>query len=94
MNGKKILHKTLSAALLMGFGASIPLLMSHQQLSDKELPQSQVAALAVLPEVPAGVKFADEFTIETFSEPSPSRERPATPASVIRLPVLRSAKAE
>ncbi len=60
MNGKKILHKTLTAALLMGFGASIPLLMSHQQLSDKELPQSQVAALAVVPEVPAEVKFADE----------------------------------
>lgn len=60
MNGKKILHKTLTAALLVGFGASIPLLMSHQQLTDKELPQSKVAALAVAPEVPTEVAFADE----------------------------------
>ena len=60
MNGKKIFSKALTAALLLGAGASIPLLMGHQQLSNKELPQAQVAALAVVPEVPTEVKFADE----------------------------------
>ena len=60
MNGKKILHKTLYATMLIAVGASIPLLMGHQQLSDKELPQSKVAALAVAPEVPTEVHFADE----------------------------------
>lgn len=60
MKGKHIIHRTLTAALLMGLGASIPLLMGHQQLTDKELPQSKVAALAVSPEVPEKVHFADE----------------------------------
>ena len=60
MNSKKILHSALTATLLIGIGASIPLLMGHQQLSDKELPQSKVAALAVIPEVPGEVTFADE----------------------------------
>ena len=60
MNGKKIFSKALTAALLLSAGASIPLLMGHQQLSNKELPQAQVAALAVVPEVPTEVKFADE----------------------------------
>ena len=60
MNRNKILQKTLTAALLMGIGASVPLFMGHQQLTDKELPQSQVAALAVVPEVPAEVTFAGE----------------------------------
>lgn len=44
----------------MGIGATIPFLLSNQQLTDKELPQSQVAALAVVPEVPTEVRFADE----------------------------------
>lgn len=60
MNRNKILQKTLTAALLMGIGASVPLFMGHQQLTDKELPQSQVAALAVVPEVPTEVTFAGE----------------------------------
>lgn len=60
MNGKKILHKTFHAAMLIAIGALIPLLMGHQQLTDKELPQSKVAALAVAPEVPTEVQFADE----------------------------------
>lgn len=60
MKGKKIVHKALTSALLICIGASIPLLMGHQQLTDKELPQAKVAALAVVPEVPTEVKFADE----------------------------------
>lgn len=60
MNGKKIFSKALTTVLLLSAGASIPLLMGHQQLPNKELPQAQVAALAVVPEVPAEVKFADE----------------------------------
>ena len=44
----------------MGIGAAIPMLMSNQQLTDKELPQAQVASLAVVPEVPAEVRFANE----------------------------------
>lgn len=60
MKDKHIIHSTLSAALLMGLGASIPLLMGYQQLTDKELPQAKVAALAVSPEVPKEVHFADE----------------------------------
>ena len=44
----------------MCIGASLPLLLGYQQLSDKELPQSKVAALAVSPETPEEVRFADE----------------------------------
>ena len=53
----------LMAATWMAIGASLPLLLSNQQLSDKELPQSKVAALAVSPEVPNEVRFADETII-------------------------------
>ena len=60
MNSKQFIHKSLYALLFMGIGATIPMLLSNQQLTDKELPQSQVAALAVVPEVPAEVRFADE----------------------------------
>ena len=60
MNSKPFIHKSLYALLFMGIGATIPMLLSNQQLTDKELPQSQVAALAVVPEVPAEVRFADE----------------------------------
>ena len=44
----------------MGIGATIPMLLSNQKLTEKELPQSKVAALAVVPEVPAEVRFANE----------------------------------
>ena len=54
------IRKIASILLYMGIGASIPLLLGYQQLTDKELPQSQVAALAVSPEVPEMVHFADE----------------------------------
>ena len=60
MNSKQFIHKSLSAILFMGIGAAIPMLMSNQQLTDKELPQAQVASLAVVPEVPAEVRFANE----------------------------------
>ena len=60
MKGKHLIHRTLYAAILMAVGASIPLLMGHQQLTDNELPQSKVAALAVAPETPSKVYFADE----------------------------------
>ena len=38
----------------------IPLLLSNNKVGDKEMPESKVAALAVVPEVPAEVSFADE----------------------------------
>ena len=61
MNSKtNITRNILSAVAWIAVGASLPLLLSHQQLSDKELPQSQVASLAVVPEVPTEVHFADE----------------------------------
>ena len=60
MNSKQFIHKSLTAILFMGIGTTIPMLLSNQQLTDKELPQSKVAALAVVPEVPAEVRFANE----------------------------------
>ena len=39
----------------------IPLLLSNNKVGDKELPESKVAALAVVPEIPAEVHFADEI---------------------------------
>ena len=38
----------------------IPLLLGNQKVGDKEMPKSKVAALAVVPEVPSEVHFADE----------------------------------
>ena len=38
----------------------IPLLLSNNKVGDKEMPESKVAALAVVPEVPAEVRFAGE----------------------------------
>ena len=38
----------------------IPLLLSNNKVGDKEMPESKVAALAVVPEVPAEVRFANE----------------------------------
>ncbi len=38
----------------------IPLLLGNQKVGDREMPESQVAALAVVPEVPSDVHFADE----------------------------------
>lgn len=39
----------------------VPLLLSNNKVGDKELPESKVAALAVVPEIPAEVHFADEI---------------------------------
>ena len=55
-----MIKKVLAILLWMCIGASLPLLLGYQQLSDKELPQSKVAALAVSPETPEEVRFADE----------------------------------
>ena len=55
-----MIKKVLTILLWMCIGASLPLLLGYQQLSDKELPQSEVAALAVSPETPEEVRFADE----------------------------------
>lgn len=52
--------KIIPILFYMGLGASIPLLLGNQKLTDRELPQSQVASLAVSPEVPDIVHFADE----------------------------------
>lgn len=60
MNRKQILHHTSLALLWMAVGASLPMLLGNQALGDKELPQSKVAALAVSPEAPEAVNFADE----------------------------------
>lgn len=60
MNRKQILHRTSLALLWMAVGASLPMLLGNQVLGDKELPQSKVAALAVSPEAPEAVSFADE----------------------------------
>lgn len=60
MNRKQILHHTSLALLWMAVGASLPMLLGNQVLGDKELPQSKVAALAVSPEAPEAVNFADE----------------------------------
>ena len=38
----------------------VPLLLSNNKVGDKEMPESKVAALAVVPEVPAEVSFAGE----------------------------------
>ena len=61
MTPRTIFRKTFTALLFMGIGATIPMLLSNQQLSDKELPQSKVAALVVSPEVPSEVRCADEI---------------------------------
>ena len=38
----------------------IPFLLGNNKIGDKELPESKVAALAVVPEIPDEVRFADE----------------------------------
>ena len=38
----------------------VPLLLSNNKVGDKEMPESKVAALAVVPEIPTEVHFADE----------------------------------
>ena len=60
MNHKRILRHSCRAALWMAIGASLPMLLGNQTLGEREMPQSKVAALAVSPETPTMVAFADE----------------------------------
>ena len=57
---KKIIRKTIPICIYICIGMCIPLLLGNQKVGDKEMPQSKVAALAVVPEVPSEVHFADE----------------------------------
>ena len=57
---KHIIRKTIPICIYICIGMCIPLLLSNNKLGDKELPQSKVAALAVVPDLPAEVHFADE----------------------------------
>lgn len=57
---KKIIRKAIPVCLYACIGMCIPLLLSNNKVGDKELPESQVAALAVVPEIPSEVHFADE----------------------------------
>ena len=57
---KKIIRKAIPICIYICIGMCIPLLLGNQNVGDKEMPQSKVAALAVVPEVPSEVHFADE----------------------------------
>ena len=57
---KKIIYKVIPICLYVCIGMSIPLLLGNTKVGDKELPESKVAALAVVPEIPSEVHFADE----------------------------------
>ena len=57
---KKIIRKAIPICIYICIGMCIPLLLGNQKVGDKEMPQSKVAALAVVPEVPSEVHFADE----------------------------------
>ena len=57
---KHFIRKAIPICIYVCIGMCIPLFLSNNILSDKEMPESKVAALAVVPEVPAEVYFADE----------------------------------
>lgn len=57
---KKIIRKAIPICIYICIGMCIPLLLGNQNVGDKEMPQSKVAALAVVPEVPVEVRFAGE----------------------------------
>ena len=57
---KKLLYKAIPICLYVCIGMCIPLMLSNTKVGDKELPESKVAALAVVPEIPSEVHFADE----------------------------------
>ena len=57
---KKIIRKAIPICIYICIGMCIPLLLGNQKVGDKEMPESKVAALAVVPEVPTEVRFADE----------------------------------
>ena len=58
---KKIIRKAIPVCIYICIGMCIPLILASTKLSDKELPESKVAALAVVPAVPDEVRFADEM---------------------------------
>ena len=57
---KHIIRRAIPICIYIYIGMCIPLLLSNNKVGDKELPKSQVAALAVVPETPTEVYFADE----------------------------------
>ena len=57
---KRIIHKAIPICIYICIGMCIPLLLGNHIVGDKEIPQSKVAALAVVPEVPSEVHFAGE----------------------------------
>ena len=57
---KKIIRKAIPICIYICIGTCIPLLLGNNRVGDKELPESQVAALAVVPEIPSEVHFAGE----------------------------------
>ena len=57
---KPIIRKAIPICIYVCIGMCIPLLLGNNKVSDKEMPESKVAALAVVPEIPTEVHFADE----------------------------------
>ena len=57
---KPIIRKAIPICICVCIGMCVPLLLSNNKVSDKEMPESKVAALAVVPEIPTEVHFADE----------------------------------
>ena len=57
---KKIIRKAIPICIYVCIGMCIPLLLGNNKVGDKEMPQSKVASLVVVPEIPEEVHFADE----------------------------------
>ena len=57
---KRIIRKAIPICLYVCIGMCIPLLLANNSVGDKEMPESQVASLAVVPEIPSEVHFAGE----------------------------------
>ena len=57
---KHIIRKAIPICIYVCIGMCVPLLLSNNKVGDKEMPESKVAALAVVPEIPTEVHFADE----------------------------------
>lgn len=57
---RKRLFKAIPICIYICIGMCIPVLLGNNALGDKEMPESKVAALAVVPAVPGEVHFAGE----------------------------------
>ena len=57
---KQIIRKTIPICLYVCIGMCIPLLLGYSQVKDKESSDSMVASLAVVPDLPNEVYFANE----------------------------------